>query len=91
MALFPGMEELIGHYKSPPTYIGKKLRLYQFKPTRHATGMKYKISKKSIGRILTQYFPSQLDTLLTEDTLVGVGSVGNEGVPIEDEEVVTDV
>lgn len=88
------MIELIGHYKSPPTWIGKTLKSYKFESTRGGGGKKYKLSKSLVGGVVARYFGSipppppeaSQATQATQATHLfsivnnvgGVGSVGSE-------------
>jgi len=50
------VQTLLGHYKSPAHYIGKKLKLYQFPTNRSGGTRQYLLTRENVKQILDTYF-----------------------------------
>lgn len=56
------INSLLQHYKSPANWIGKQLRLYNFKQFRIAGKRKYQLSKGNVTKIINTYWHGTNDT-----------------------------
>jgi len=56
VAQLEGIPELLSYLKSPAHWIGKKLKLFQFRSNRGGGARKYLLSKESVKKIIDTYY-----------------------------------